>query len=230
MPRKQTLAVKDGTAPNPFAGIAMPDPEKIQRARAKTRAASGVVSGGGLEYPLLKFSLSGDWELGQEGVKVDASYGNWAVLPASISFGFICWKGGKPVDEQMMSWIALADNDPIDEANLADHGPYPGNRDGWVPQATVRLANVKDPSVVADFKTTSLGGRQAIDGLVEALSERMMSNPDFAVPVIELGGSSYFNNNYGKDISVPKLIVVDWGNAEGALASQAALTDASDLV
>lgn len=231
MPRKQTLSVaKADTSVNPFAGISMPDPAKIQAARAKTRAAAGVVGGSGLEHPLLKFSLSGTWELGKEGTTVDASYGNWWVAPNHIGMGFICWKGGKPVDEQMLSWLELADREPLELADMPDHGPYEGARDGWVPQCTVRLRNLKDPTLVADFKTTALGGRQAVEKLIEDTSQRMMEHPDFVIPVIELGGSSYYNNNYGKEIAVPKLTVVDWGSEEGALASQAALTDASDLV
>jgi hypothetical protein len=165
---------------------------------------TSVIGGGGM--PMLSFKREGDgtWAYGQKRIIVeDGSL--WGVNPLSFRYGYICFGDGnsKPLGERL---VPVSQPKP-DATELPDHG-FP-----WVEQWCVKLKciNGTDAGVEVDYKPTTVGGIQAIAGLIEAVRDRLNGGEHGGkvAPIVQLHKDSYQKPPYGR-VWVPRPDIVDW--------------------
>lgn len=115
------------------------------------------------------------------------------VEPQSVVEGWVCWKGQRPIDRIEWSVYERA-KAKVDLEQLPDHSPYRESAgEGWNrllgfgSVGTARYAET-DQSKVDDvhvkFTTTSTSGRNAVQDLLSAISDRAASGEPH-IPVIE---------------------------------------------
>jgi hypothetical protein len=162
--------------------------------------------GGHSGRPLLQFRSredNGIWCFGQKRTRVEEG-SLWAFNPASFKWGWICFsEANKRLGERMVS---ISQPKP-DITELPDKGAE------WQEQMTVDLKCVDgtDATVEVTFVSTTIGGNQALCGLIETIRDRLNSNQHGRkiVPVVRLEKSSYQHSQYGR-VWTPVLTVVDW--------------------
>lgn len=161
---------------------------------------------------LLKFA-KGHWSAGKEGAAVKEGTRFYANM-AGIRVGWQRWEDGKPSDERMVLMVtgarpplrsSLGDHDK----DLWDEDSQGKPRDPW--QFTNELPLVSEDGEELVFSTSSKGGINAIGELCIAYSKGRKMKPADAVPVIEIGTSSYKHSDktFGT-IYTPVLKLVDW--------------------
>jgi hypothetical protein len=188
-------------APAP-AGGALASLAALGKALGNVDTAS-IVGRSGL--PMLSFKREGDgtWRFGQQQTIVEDG-SRWGVNPLSFRYGFICFgDGNKVIGERL---VAIRQPKP-DATELPDHG-FP-----WVEQWCVNLKCLDgaDADVEVTFKPTTVGGLQAVAGLIEAVRDRLSGgqHDDKVAPVVQLRKDSYQHSQYGR-VWTPQLEIVDW--------------------
>jgi hypothetical protein len=172
--------------------------------------------GGRSGKPMLSFKRdgSGTWMYGQKCTVVeDAS--SWAGNPLTFRWGFICFSdANKVVGERL---VPITQPRP-DITELPDHGFK------WQEQMTVdfKCVDGTDVGVEVVYKPTTIGGIQAVVGLIEAVRDRLNSGQygDEIVPVVQLEKDSYQHGQYGR-VWTPVLTIVDWLSLRGPEPKQA---------
>lgn len=188
-----------------FSGGSVVEPSQAVDA-LRGLAMAKAMSGG---KPFLKLEKqSGKFVYGAESVEVSPDE-LWAIDPSSFMIGKIGWKGGQVVGEKMFpitsgAMINEADLTPIDSNNPSD---------GWKDQLSVDLKHLAD-GVEVVFKTTALGGKNAIADLAGAIGEHTAQNPALPVAVVKMYADSYSHKQYGK-IYTPVFEIVDWVDVHG---------------
>lgn len=162
-------------------------------------AAGSELSGSAL--PILKLTKDGRWVSGTDNVPITES--RFAADVNGALRGYVCFVDGEVVDERMLP-VALGKQVSRDE--LQDHGPCEGT-DGWKPSASIQLRGIETGEQYV-FRTTSLGGREAIGGLLSKYGYRMDIGKG-GVPIIDLGETSYDHKRYGK-VHKPLFRIVSW--------------------
>lgn len=150
----------------------------------------------------LKFS-KGDYSLGKEGIEFAEN--KFRFVPAMDMWekGWQCWKGGVPVDEQFVPY----GQPTAKKSELADHGPYAKENDGW--QESIRfplliLPGVGGHSVVflnCEFSASSVGAKNACYSLSKAYAQWIKEGKvttEKPYIVVEAAGDSYKHTTYGK--------------------------------
>jgi hypothetical protein len=164
---------------------------------------AGIVGRSGL--PMLSFKREGDgtWRFGQRQTVVEDG-SRWAVNPLSFRYGYICFGDGSSVLGERL--VPVSQPKP-DVTALPDHG-FP-----WVEQWCVNLKclNGADTDVEVTYKPTTVGGLQAVAGLIETIRDRLADgqHDSKVAPVLLLGKDSYSHAQYGK-VWTPLLEIVDW--------------------
>jgi hypothetical protein len=164
---------------------------------------TSVVGGAGM--PMLSFKREGDgtWMYGQKRIVV-ADGSRWGVNPLSFRYGYICFgDGNKVLGERLVS---VSQPMPAIE-ELPDKG-FP-----WVPQWCVNLKCLsgEDAGIETTFKPTTVGGVQAVAGLIEAIRDRLNGgqHDGKVAPIVQLRKDSYQHPQYGR-VWTPLLDIVDW--------------------
>jgi hypothetical protein len=159
--------------------------------------------------PMLQFKREGDgtWLHGQRRTVVEDG-SRWAVNPMTFRRGFICFADKKVVGERL-----LPVSQPMpDPSELPDHG-FP-----WVQQWAVNLKCLDgaDAGVEVVYKPTTVGGVQAIVGLVEQVRDRLNGkmHGGKVSPIVQLGKYDYSSAQYGR-IWAPLLDVTNWMSLDG---------------
>jgi hypothetical protein len=160
--------------------------------------------------PMLQFKRDGGgvWSFGQKRTVVEEG-SRWAVNPTTFKRGFICFgDGNKVLGERLVSVSQEMPN----PAELPDKG-YP-----WAQQWAVNLKCLDgtDAGTEVIYKPTTVGGIQAVAGLIEGIRDRLNSNQhDGKVsPVVVLEKDSYPHPQFGK-VWTPTLAIVDWMSMSG---------------
>ena len=118
--------------------------------------------------------------------------------------GYICFgDGNKVLGERLV---------PVSQPNARRHG---ASRQGlpWAEQWAVNLKCLDgaDAGIEVIFKPTTVGGIQAVAGLIEAVRDRLNGGQhDGKVsPIVQLEKDSYQHSQYGR-VWMPVLTIVDW--------------------
>ena len=143
--------------------------------------------------PMLLFKSRGNiWLLGQQQTAVDPN-GEWALNPASFRWGVISFdEDGKPTER-------MVPIDPKQEKPIPADQPDIGAP--WNEQWSVNLRCLSGANVGAEvvFKSTTVGGIQAIAAVRETIRDRINSgqHDHKVVPILRLGKSSYPHSDFG---------------------------------
>ena len=172
----------------------------------------------GLQY--LRFLQDGSWVFGQENEEV-LTEDRVAINPLSLKTGWSCWtdRPGKGAKNENMgeSMVALG-QDPIMKADLPKHRD-PKNDDAlceWKEQISVDVKFLSGPhkGKQVHYKTTSVGGINAMSALIDQIMLQLDEDPEHVVPVVNLDGEHYQHKSYGRTYT-PKIKIVDWVSMDG---------------
>jgi hypothetical protein len=169
---------------------------------------ASVIGHSGL--PMLQFKRDGDgrWSFGQKRIVVEDG-SRWAVNPTTFKRGYICFDDNKKVIGERLVSVSQEMPDPTE---LPDKGFK------WSQQWTVNLKCLDgaDAGTEVIYKPTTVGGIQAIAGLIEVVRDRLNSGQhDGKVsPIVLFEKDSYPHSQYGK-VWTPVLAVIDWMSLDG---------------
>lgn len=178
---------------------------------------------------LLKFA-KGHWSVGKEGTAVKEGT-KFFVNMQGLRVGWQRWDDGRPSDEIMC--LMVSGQKPPARSTLGDHDKELWEedssgkpRDPWQFTNELPLVSADDGEEVV-FTTSSKGGINAIGELCIAYSKGRKMKADGAVPIIEIGTSSYKHSDktFGT-IYTPVLKLVGW--FEGQLLPQAVAAPADE--
>jgi hypothetical protein len=161
--------------------------------------------GGRSGLPMLQFKREGDgtWAYGQRRtVPEDGS--RWAVNPMTFKWGYISFSN----DNKVLGERIVSVTQPKPEVTeLPDKGA------AWQEQWAVNLKCIDgtDAGTEAVFKPTTVGGIQAVAGLIDAVRDRLNGgqHDDKVSPIVHLEKNSYQHAQHGR-VWTPMLTIVDW--------------------
>jgi len=169
---------------------------------------SGVVGRSLMQMLRLKRDGNGTWVYGQQEIEPDKN-SLWAANVLSFRRGYICFNDANKVVGERLTPITQPM--PV-VTELPDHGFK------WNEQWAVNLKclNGTDAGVEVVYKPTTVGGIQAVAGLIEAVRDRLNGGQHDGkiVPVMRLEKDSYQHSQYGR-VWTPLLAVVDWMPLDG---------------
>ena len=106
------------------------------------------------------------------------------VEPQSVVEGWVCWKGQRPIDRIEWSVYERA-KAKVDQEQLPDHSPYRESAgEGWSRLLGFGSVGTESDDVHVKFTSTSTSGRNAVQDLLSAISDRAASGEPH-IPVIE---------------------------------------------
>ena len=160
--------------------------------------------------PMLQFKREGDgtWAFGQR--QTIAETGSlWAANVLSFRRGYICFnEANKVVGERL---APITQPMPL-VTELPDKGS------DWQEQWSVALkcTSGADAGVEVVYKPTTVGGIQAIAGLIEAVRDRLNGgqHDGKVAPIVRLEKDSYQHSQYGR-VWTPLLTIADWMPLDG---------------
>ena len=168
---------------------------------------SSLVVGSGRPLMLFRSREGGIWVFGRKRVTPETD-SQWAFNPLSFRWGFVCFDDQNKPTERMVS---ISQPKP-DVTTLPDLGVP------WQEQRAVdmRCLSGADAGVEVTLKVNTVGGVQAVDGMIEAVLNRLNSGQhnNEVVPIALLKNDSYQHVERGK-IWIPVLDVVDWMSLDG---------------
>ena len=133
----------------------------------------------------------------------------WAVNPTTFKRGYICFGDGNKVLGERLVSVSQEMPDPTE---LPDKGAP------WQQQWAVNLKCLDgtDAGTEVIYKPTTVGGIQAVAGLIEAVRDRLNSDQhdNKVSPIVLLEKDSYPHPQYGK-VWTPMLTIVDWMSLSG---------------
>jgi hypothetical protein len=148
-----------------------------------TSASQEATAGGSFNgKDLLKLSQDdGSWLAGQDGYSVN---GNVVINPASFRRGHVAWENYQIVGEVMGS---VADPvTPIHEL------PPVQSKSGWQEQWSFEAAEPETGAQLM-FKSSSMGGVEAVKALIGAVGSQLVTDPEHPVAEVMLRHTSYIS-------------------------------------
>jgi hypothetical protein len=168
---------------------------------------SSLVGGTGRPLLLFRSREGGIWVLGRKRLAVEAG-SRWAINPATFRWGWVYFDGQDRPHEVMV---------PISEAK-PDRASLPDVGFEWQEQraVNVRCLDGADAGIEATLKLNTVGGVQAVDGLIDTIRDRIVGglHDGKIVPIVLLERDSYPHVERGK-IWTPVLTIVGWMPLEG---------------
>jgi len=145
--------------------------------------------------------------------------------------GWICWKDGEVVEEIMTN---ILNGKPPGKGELADHGPYEDEKDGWREQSSIQFRDIESGDEF-EYKASSKSGRIAVANLVRDFGKQYQLHPD-SLAIVELGATSFeAKDAKGKKLGkkwAPVFKIVGWQSEQDLMdrfaAAAAASEDAED--
>src|SRR5262245_7145275 len=175
---------KDVTRPPP-TGMSTDFVNKMLTGIRESRQTT-VITG---TRPFMRLARDGEWIYGQSNEPIQEGT-LWGRNPLSIGHGWVCWPTGDTAGQ--------AGNKILGESMTAVHEPKPVrpepiNGFPFVEQRQIdmKCLNGEDAGTEVLFKTNSVGGMRAFDGLLAKLQTQLMDNPAYPCPVMELLVDSY---------------------------------------
>jgi hypothetical protein len=133
---------------------------------------------------------------------------HWAINPATLEHGYVALNSNKLLGEEMKP----VDQPMPDLTKLPQVGvPYQEQR-----SVDMRCIDGVDAGCEVTYKTTSVGGFQAIEDLIAALRDRLSSglHDNKLSPIVTLGKSGYTHPQHGPQCN-PVLEIGDWMLLDG---------------
>jgi hypothetical protein len=159
--------------------------------------------------PLLQFKRDGNgtWAFGQKRTVVEDD-SRWAANPRSFKWGYVYFDNNNKPHERMV---------PISQP-MPDATTLPDTGFEWQEQWTVNMkcTSGADAGTEVVYKANTVGGIQAVAGLIDAVRNRFNSgqhNGEVA-PIVQLQKDSYQHGQYGR-VWTPQLNIVDWISLDG---------------
>lgn len=185
--------------------------QNLQNVRAR------LPEGGGVQYArLLK---DGDWVFGQDDNVIEP--GTEAVVnPMSIKQGYSCWTNRQPGEgkNELMGEVMVQLGQTLQPAHeLQQHtDPKTGAALPWREQIALdmKLVGGKHKGAQLQWKTSSVGGKNAARGVIDAIVARLEEDTEFVCPVVAISSDSYKHKAYGKTY-IPTFEVVGWADING---------------
>jgi hypothetical protein len=178
----------------------------------------------GVQY--LSFSgKTGRYALGKAKDDIDPE-DTFLVEPMSLLAGWVCWKGGKPVERTEWSFFG---GKAVSEDDLTDHSPYNTKAgEGWasllgfgcLPVGGDAAGNVK-------FSSNTVSAKNAITDLIEEIKTRSR-NKEPALPLIHFEKEQF--TAQGQSNYKPKFVVETWVTREQATCFFTGAFSAEDLL
>lgn len=138
-----------------------------------------------------------------------------------LQMGFIKFVPESPPEKAM----ARPGQSPVQRESLGDTDEAQWERDDngvakdpWTPAWELPLKDLATGEELV-FSTSSAGGINALGRLSKAYGNRL-AMAGHAVPIVELGASSYRHKRFG-DVDVPTLRIVAWQKEEDLVAGKA---------
>lgn len=184
-----------------FAEAKLPTASTIQGLRSlQTNSVSSGTT-------ILKMDKTGYWVFGADSTDIDPET-EWAINPNEFLHGYIAWGEGVVLGEKMVSV-----SQPLPELEPAPSGA----RKGWETQLGMSLQALtgEDAGLAVRYTATSVGGRNAIQKIANAIADQLESDPSKPVAVVKLAKETYQHKQYGK-IFTPVMNVVRWVGMDGA--------------
>jgi hypothetical protein len=181
---------------------------KLAAGIAESRANTHI-SGG---KPFLRLLKDGIWVYGAEDLEVEPG-AHWAVNIMSLVHGWCCWvdRGGNQknelVGEEMVSMTQALPPRPLPIENT----PFSEQR-GF----ELKCMTGEDQGTEVVYKTGSVGGMRAVDGLLASIQKALAEHPQYAFPVLTLEQDSYQHTKWGKTY-VPVMTLVGWADMNGTM-------------
>jgi len=185
---------------------------KLAAGIAQSRSST-VLSGGGKS--LLRLLRDGIIVHGQANVEVEPN-SRWAINVMSLAHGYSCWiETGPGQKNKLAGEIMVSIGDPKPAM------PTPIDGQPWAEQRSFELKCIEgaDNGVEVLYKTTSVGGMRAVDGVLAAIHAQLVNDPAHPCPVIVMTSESYPHPKYGK-IYNPIFTIVGWSDMNGNLAGE----------
>ena len=155
--------------------------------------------------PMLQFKRDGDgtWLYGQRRTVVEDG-SQWAVNPLTFKWGYICFSN----DNKVLGERIVPVTQPKPEVTeLPDKGSQ------WQEQWAVNLKCIDgtDAGTEAIYKPTTVGGIQAVAGLIDAVRDRLNGgrHDGKVSPIVHLEKDYYQHAQHGR-VWTPLLTIVDW--------------------
>jgi hypothetical protein len=198
--------------------------EQMMAALADTTEEQRTGSGSSVTY--LSFSgKTGSYALGRDRTDVTDDV-LWILEPKSVIEGWICWKGGKPVDR--VEWSTYNKAAAVDEVDLKDHGPYNTKTgEGWQRALGFGCISTDGAATSVQFITNSVSGRNAISDLLAELVRRMTSGSP-SLPIFGFGAESF--TAQGATNYKPKFLIPGWATRAEVAAFLAGEISLDELV
>ena len=195
-----------------FSAAQLPTASTIQGLRSLQ--TNSVASG----TTILKMDKTGYWVFGADSTDIDPET-EWAINPNEFLHGYIAWGEGVVLGEKMVSV-----SHPLPELDPAPSGA----RKGWETQLGMSLQalNGEDAGLAVRYTATSVGGRNAIQKIANAIADQLEADPSKPVAVVTLGKETYQHKQYGK-IFTPVMTVVRWVGLDGAVDEPEAVAEAA---
>jgi hypothetical protein len=162
------------------------------------------VSGGD---PFLRMMKDGAWVYGAEDTEVEEG-SLWAINPISLRHGYVSWTDHDDPKKK---------NEIVGEVMVPMTAPLPAGSDlketgwKWSQQLELMVACVsgEDEGTQVLYKSTSHGGKKAINELVTAIMKQLDKDPGKPVPVVELMSEKYKHQKWGPTAN-PVLKIAKW--------------------
>jgi hypothetical protein len=164
----------------------------------------------------VKFGKDGSWSFGVDNVELKPGT-EVAINPLSIKSGYSSWTDYEPKLKKK--------NELVGEFLVPLGAPLPPKHTmkdtGWdwrdlrVIEMKVLNGPHKDKELI--FSTTSDGGLRAIKAILDQVIIQLDEDPDYIVPVVTLGSSSYEHKQWGKTYT-PVMDVIDFMSMDGEAA------------
>src|SRR5262249_50331214 len=165
--------------------------------------------------PMMQFKREGDgtWSFGQKRI-VPEKGTRWAVNPTTFKWGFICFDEANKPTERLVS---VSQPKP-------DIAALPNTGFEWQEQWAVNMKCLDgtDAGVEVTYKASTVGGTQAVAGLVELVRDRLNGDQHDGkiVPIALLEKGFYTHSQHGK-VWFPVLTIVDWMPLDGPAPTRA---------
>lgn len=213
------------TTPTVQQGGALAGIQSLKQGLVNVKKTLPVTGGG--QY--MKFS-KGDWLYGADETEADIDNTLFAINPLSIEHGYICWAHNDPDDKvakpELLGEVMVPMTTPKPHVStLEKFGP----RDTWADQISFKMKGIggKDEGIELEFKTTSVGGLNAVGDVINALIVQLDTDPENPVPVVRLGSDSYNHKKYRK-VFIPVITVESWMTMDGPVSGADVGDDADE--